>query len=83
MWEKTHQRNAGDEIRRPASTITRQTITWNPQGKRTPKKYVEKGSPDRHKEDRLQLEKKTRTEDFGRLLSMTYVPGGAKGERRS
>jgi len=23
--------------------------------KRTPKKYVEKGSPDRHKEDRLQL----------------------------
>jgi len=24
--------------------------------KRTPKKYVEKGSPNRHKEDRLQLE---------------------------
>jgi len=24
--------------------------------KRTPKKYVEKGSPDSHKEDRLQLE---------------------------
>ena len=24
--------------------------------KRTPKKYLENGSPDRHKEDRLQLE---------------------------
>ncbi|KAK2164714.1 hypothetical protein LSH36_60g09012 [Paralvinella palmiformis] len=46
LWEKTHQRNAGDEIRRrqwgwightlrkPASTITRQALTWNPQGKR-------------------------------------------------
>jgi len=46
LWEKTHQQNAGDEIRRrrwrwightlrkPASTITRQALTWNPQGKR-------------------------------------------------
>ena len=46
LWEKTHQQNAGDEIRRrrwgwishtlpkQASTITRQALTWNPQGKR-------------------------------------------------
>ena len=46
MWEKTHQLDAGDEIRRrqcgwidhtlrkPASNITRQVLTCNPQGKR-------------------------------------------------
>ena len=68
LLEKSYHRNAGDEIRRrrcwwlghilrkPASTITRQVLTWNPSGKRTPKKYAEKGSPDRHKEDKLQLE---------------------------
>jgi len=45
LWEKTHQQNAGDEIRRrrlgwightlrkAASTITRQALTWKPQGK--------------------------------------------------
>jgi len=26
------------------------------------------------------LKRKPRTEDFGKLLSMNYVPGGAKGE---
>ena len=46
LWEKTHQQNAGDEIwrrrwgwightlRKPASTITGQALTWNPEGKR-------------------------------------------------
>jgi len=46
LWEKTHQLNAGDEIRRtrwgwightlrkPASPITRKALTWNPQGRR-------------------------------------------------
>ena len=33
-----------------------QALTWNPQRKGTPKKYAKKGSRDRHKEDRLQLE---------------------------
>ena len=67
LWEKTHQKDAGDEIRRrwgwighilwkPASTMPRQALTWNPRKKRMPKKSVEKGSHDRNKEDRLQLE---------------------------
>jgi len=46
IWEKTHQQNVGDEIKRrqwgwightlrkPASDITRQALTWIPQGKR-------------------------------------------------
>jgi len=46
LWEKTHQQNVGDEIKRrqlgwighilrkSASTITRQALTWIPQGKR-------------------------------------------------
>ena len=46
LWEKTHQRNAGDDIirrrygwrghtiRKPASTIIGQALTGNPQGKR-------------------------------------------------
>jgi len=97
LWEKTHKQNAGDEIRRrwgwvghtlrkPALTITRQALTWNPQGKR------KIGRPrNTWRRDLLtdikrtgyswgSLKRKLRTEDFGRLLSMTYVPGGAKTE---
>ena len=62
--------NAGDEIRRRRRvdwSHTRETSikyhqadpTMEPtrkDKKKTPKKYVEKGSPDRHKEDRLQLD---------------------------
>ena len=29
------------------------------------------------------MKRKPRTKDFGRLLSMTYVPGGAKGEEEN
>ena len=66
---RTHQLTAGDEIRRrqwgwigdtpktQASSITRQALTWNPQKeKRSSREHVEKGSPDRHKDDKIQLE---------------------------
>jgi len=69
VWEITQQLNAGDEIRRRrwgwightlrklASTITRQALTWNPQGKKEDAQgYMENGSPNRHKEVRLELE---------------------------
>ena len=69
LWEKTHQQNAGDEIRRrrwgvdwshtPETSINYHQAAPNMEPtrnekKRTPKKYVEKGSPDGYKEDRLQ-----------------------------
>ena len=69
LWEKTHQQNAGDQketIGVDWSHTPETSINYHQAGpnmeptrkekKRTPKKYVEKGSPDRHKEDRLQLE---------------------------
>ena len=51
LWEKTQ--NTGEEIRRQAGPNMEPT---GKEKKRTPNKYVENGSPERHKEDRLQLE---------------------------
>ena len=49
-WSHTPENNINYHQARPNMEPTRK------EKNRTPKKYVEKGSPDRHKEDRLQLE---------------------------
>ena len=74
----------GHTLRKPNSNITRQALTWNPQGKR--KRGRPKNTWRRDLEADIthtglrwkQLER-TRTGDVGEMLCMALAPGGAKG----
>ena len=94
LCEKIHQQNVGDEMRKRrwgwichtlrklASTITRQALTWNSQGKRKRGR-----SRNTWRRDLLTDIKRTgyswrefemKAQD--RRLWKTYIPGGAKNE---
>jgi len=76
----------GHTLWKPASTFTRQAPTWNPQGKRKGPRNMRRMDPltdtKRTSYSWRELEKKPRTEAFGRLPSMACVPRGTTGERR-
>ncbi|KAK7098925.1 hypothetical protein V1264_003140 [Littorina saxatilis] len=75
----------GHTLRKPTSSITRQALTWNPQGKR--KRGRPRNSWRRDTEAELkrqgnswaEAERTAQNRCDGEMLSMAYAPLGAKG----
>ena len=76
----------GHTFSKPASTLTRQALTWNQQGNRKTGRPRNTWRRDLKTDIKKQvtaggsLKRKPKTEDFGTLLSATYVPRGSKCE---
>ena len=94
LWERTSQVQIeieilkrrwgwlGHTLRKPNTNITRQALTWNPQGKRKrgrPKNTWRRDLEADITQTGLSWKQLERTGDVGEMLCMAYAPGGAKG----
>ena len=97
LWKRTNQVQIdtdilkrrwgclGHTLRKPNTNITRQALTWNPQGKRKRGDRKTPGSVNLRQTSRKRdwagnnWRGSPRTGDVGEMLCMAYAPGGAKG----